>query len=39
MSVADKLLQVKPSEDIKEAIENKDVDLTGVARWLCWKDR
>jgi len=32
MSVADKLLQVNQvKQDIKTAIENKDVDLTGVA--------
>ena len=32
MPVADKLLQVNQvKQDIKEAIENKDVDMTGVA--------
>lgn len=31
MSVADKLLQINQvKQDIKTAIENKDVDLTGV---------
>jgi len=32
MTIADKLLQVNQvKQDIKVAIENKDVDLTGVA--------